>query len=327
MKVENSMIHKLKTSNKKLSALGMGCFGIGGPFMRSNGSYLAYGKVDDIESIKTIHKAIELGINIFDTADIYGVGRSEKVLGEALKGYRDDVIIATKFGSVFEEGNPRTPDKKNTSPEYIRNALKASMKRLQTDFIDVYQLHSSQHDLEDAKDVQTVLEEFVEEGLIGGYGWSTDDPKRIEIFLESQNCNSVQYAMNLTLHNDEMTKICEKNNLIGLIRSPLASGILTGKYNENTKIDSNHLLSGVDFSQERYVKINSKFQELKRIMEQEGRTLIQGQLGYLLATSETTIPIPGAKTVEQIEENAGALEFGPLSSSAVKEVNELFADV
>ncbi|MFX1570853.1 MAG: aldo/keto reductase [Promethearchaeota archaeon] len=321
------MVHTLKTSKKKLSALGMGCFGIGGPFMRSNGSYLAYGKVNDEESIKTIHKAVELGINIFDTADIYGVGRSEKILGEALKEYRDDVIIATKFGSVFEEGNPYTPDEKDTSPKYIRNALQSSMERLQTDFIDIYQFHSSQHDPDDAKKVQTVLEDLVEEGLINGYGWSTDDPKRMEIFAESQNCNSVQYAMNITLYNDKMTKLCEENKLIGLIRSPLASGILTGKYNEDSKIAEDHMLAGVDFSQERYRKINSKFQDLKKIMEREERTLIQGQLCYLMATSETTIPIPGAKTVEQIEENAGALEFGPLSSDIVKKVNELFSDV
>ena len=119
-------IKMLKGSKKALSALGMGCFGIGGPFIRSNSSYLAYGKVKDEESIKTIHKAVELGINIFDTADIYGVGRSERILGEALKEYRDDIVIATKFGSVFEEGNPHTPDKKNT--EYIRNAVESSLR-------------------------------------------------------------------------------------------------------------------------------------------------------------------------------------------------------
>ncbi len=145
---------RLKGSKKSISPLGMGCFGIGGPFMRPDGAYLAYGKVKDEESIKTIHRAIELGINIFDTADVYGVGRSERVLGEALKEYRDDVVIATKFRSVFEEGNPKTFGEKNTSPEYIRNAVESSMRRLQTDFIDIYQLHSSQHDPEDAKKVK-----------------------------------------------------------------------------------------------------------------------------------------------------------------------------
>jgi len=318
---------KLKGSKKAISALGMGCFGIGGPFMRPDGSYLAYGKVNDEESIKTIHKAIELGITIFDTADVYGVGRSEKVLGKALKGYRDNVVIATKFGSVFEEGKPESLGGKNTSPEYIRKALESSMKRLQTDFIDIYQLHSSQHDPDDVKKVQMILEDLVKEGMIGGYGWSTDDPERMEIFVKSEKCNSVQYAMNITLHNDQMIQICEKNNLVGLIRSPLASGILTGKYNEYTKIAADHMLAGVDFSQERYKKINSKFQELKGIIEQDGRTLIQGQLGYLMATSETTIPIPGAKTVEQIEENVGTLEFGPLPANKIKEIENLFADL
>ncbi|UCC19122.1 MAG: aldo/keto reductase [Promethearchaeota archaeon] len=318
---------KLKGSKKTLSALGMGCFGLGGPFMRSDGSNLAYGKVNDKESIDTIHKAIELGINLFDTADIYGVGRSEKVLGTALKGYRDDIVIATKFGSVFEEGNPLTKDGKKTSPQYIHSALEASMRRLQTDFIDIYQLHSSQHDPDDSKKVQIILEELVEEGLIGGYGWSTDDPERMEIFAKGKNCNSVQFAMNITLHNFPMIQLCEKTNLIGLIRSPLASGILTGKYNEHTSIANDHMLAGVDFSQERYKKITIKLQKLKEILKEDDRTLIQGQLGYLLAASETIIPIPGAKTVEQIEENAGTLEFGPLSLNMVNEINELFADV
>ena len=318
---------KLKGSKKNLSALGMGCFGIGGPFMRYNGAYLAYGKVKNEESIKTVHRAIELGITVFDTADIYGVGRSEKVLGKALKGYRDDVVIATKFGSVFQEGNPHTPDKKNTSSDYIRHAVESSMRRLQTDFIDIYQLHSSQHDPNDAKKVQLILEDLVEEGLIGGYGWSTDDPERIAIFANSKNCNSVEYAMNITLHNDQMIQLCEKHSLIGLIRSPLASGILTGKYNQHTKIAADHMLAGVDFSQEQYIKINIILPKLKEIMEQEGRTMIQGQLGYLMATSETTIPIPGAKTIDQVEENAKTLEFGPLSSDLVKQVDELFLDI
>ncbi len=317
---------KLKGSKKAVSPLGMGCFGLGGPFMRSDGVYLAYGKVNDEESIKTVHRAIELGINLFDTADIYGVGRSEKVLGEALKEYRDDVVIATKFGNVFEEGNPHTPSKKNTNREYIRNAIVSSMKRLQTDFIDIYQLHSSQHDPDDARRVQIILEDLVQEGIIGGYGWSTDDPKRMEQFAKGENCNSAQFALNITLQNKPMIQLCEENNLIGLLRSPLASGILTGKYNETTEIAVDHMLAGVDFSQERYKRINKTLQELKQIMEQDGRTIIQAQLGYLMGIGKNTIPIPGAKTIDQIEENARTLEFGPLSSDLVKKIDDLWPD-
>jgi aryl-alcohol dehydrogenase-like predicted oxidoreductase len=317
---------KLKGSKKTVRAVGMGCFGLGGPFMRSDGSYLAYGKVNDEESIKTVLRAIDLGINLFDTADVYGVGRSERVLGKAINEYRDNVVIATKFGSVFDEDNLRTLGKKNTSPEYIRKAIEASMKRLQTDFIDIYQLHSSQHDPEDAKRVQTHLEDLTEEGLIGGYGWSTDDPERMKIFAEGKNCNSVQYAMNITLHNNQMIELCEKNDLIGLIRSPLASGILTGKYDQYTKIAEDHMLAAVDFSQERYITINKKLPEIQRIMNQNGRTLIQGLLGYLMAINETIIPIPGAKNVKQIEENAKALELGPLSPDLVNQIEGLLLD-
>jgi aryl-alcohol dehydrogenase-like predicted oxidoreductase len=317
---------KIKGIKKEISALGMGCFGIGGPFMRSDGAYLAYGEVNDEESIKTIHRAIELGINLFDTADIYGVGRSEKILGKALKEYRETVVIATKFGSVFEEGNPQTLDKKNTSRDYIRSAVEASMKRLQTDFIDIYQLHSSQHDPNDANRVQAILEDLVEEGIIGGYGWSTDDPKRMKVFAKGKYCNSVQYAMNITLHNDQMIQLCENYNLIGLIRSPLASGILTGKYSEYSKIANDHMLAGLDFSQERYKKISKILQELKNLLEQDGRTIIQAQIGYLMATSKTTIPIPGAKTIEQIEENAKTLDFGPLPPELVKKIDDLWHD-
>ncbi|MFW9771541.1 MAG: aldo/keto reductase [Promethearchaeota archaeon] len=317
---------KLKGSKKTINALGMGCFALGGPFKRSDGTYLAYGKVNDQESIKTIHRAIELGINLFDTADIYGVGRSEKVLGEAIKEYRDDLVVATKFGSIFEEGNLLTPDKKNTSPEYIRSAIEASMERLQTDYIDIYQFHSSQHDPNDAKEVQLILEDLVEEGIIGGYGWSTDDPNRMQIFAKSKNCNSVQFAMNLTLKNEQMIQLCEKFNLIGLIRSPLASGILTGKYNEQSKIEADHMLAGVNFSQERYKKINKMLQELKNMIDQEGITIIQAQLCYLMTISDTIIPIPGAKTIAQIEENARTLELGPLSSDLVQKIDTILLD-
>jgi aryl-alcohol dehydrogenase-like predicted oxidoreductase len=201
------------------------------------------------------------------------------------------------------------------------------MKRLQTDFIDIYQLHSSKHDVEDAKKVKIILEDLVDEGKIGGYGWSTDDPERMKVFAESKNCNSVQYAMNITLHNKQMIQLCERYNLVGLIRSPLASGILTGKYKEQIKIADDHMLANVDFSQERYKIINQKLPKIEEILEEEGRTLVQGLLGYLMATSKTTIPIPGAKTVEQIEENANSLDFGPLSHDNVRQIDDLLSDL
>ncbi|NPD88700.1 MAG: aldo/keto reductase [Asgard group archaeon] len=317
---------KIGRINKEVSAIGMGCFAIGGPFYRSTGGVLAYGQVDDEESIKAIHKAIDMGVNVFDTADIYGVGRSEKVLGKALKDYRDDIVIATKFASRFEEGNPISLAGKGTSTEYIRRAIRDSFRRLQTDFIDIYQFHSSDYPIEESIKVRNTLDDLVQEGLIGSFGWSTDDVERAKFFAESNNCVAIQYALNLTHHNRLMIKFCEEENLSGLIRSPFASGTLTGKYGPDTKIQDDHMLSRLDFSDERRRKILSKLQDLKEILTEDGRSLIQGQLSWILAQSKTIIPIPGAKNVKQIKENAGTLELEPLKSDVVDKINELFQE-
>lgn len=317
---------KIRGINKQVNPIGMGCFAIGGPFYRSTGGVLAYGKVNDEESIKAIHKAIDLGVNLFDTADIYGVGKSEKVLGFALKEYRDDVVIATKFASKFEEGNPITLEGKGTSSDYIRNAIKASFRRLQTDYIDLYQLHASSHPIEEAEETRNTLEDLVQEGLIGGFGWSTDDVERAGYFAESNDFIAVQYALNLIHYNSEMIKLCEDKEITGLIRSPFSSGILTGKYKPGIKLPEDHMLSRIDFAEEKRIKILSKLDDLKEILTEDGRTLIQGQLSWILAQSDTVVPIPGAKTVTQVEENAGTISLEPLKSDVVSSITELFEE-
>lgn len=180
---------RLGKSKVEVSALGMGCFAIGGPFQGKDGNYLAYGSVNDNESKKTIHKAIDLGVNFFDTADVYGHGHSERILGSVLSEYdRNDMVIATKFANEFDEAT-KTTIGKNVDPDYIRKALEASCTRLQTDFIDLYQLHDGQHPPDSARKVILVLEDLVSEGRIGGYGWSTDDVERARIFAEEgKNC-------------------------------------------------------------------------------------------------------------------------------------------
>ncbi|MHA2097438.1 MAG: aldo/keto reductase [Candidatus Kariarchaeaceae archaeon] len=318
---------KIKGLNKSTAQLGMGCFGLGGTFYGTNGFPYAYGDVDDQESIRAIHKAIDLGINLFDTADIYGLGRSEKVLGTAIKDYRDDIIIATKFGSMFDEETQKTLDGKGTSKEYILSAIDSSMRRLQTDFIDIYQFHSSSHEIEESKGVKEVLDDLVSEGRIGGYGWSTDDVERMEFFAESEKCNSVQFALNVVFHNPEMVELCDNKQLAGLIRSPLASGTLTGKYRKGVKIAENHMLSQVDFSSERRELITEKLDILKDLLTHDGRSLIQGQLSWIMSQGNRIIPIPGAKSVQQITENAQTLEFGPLKQSTINDIKDLFANV
>jgi aryl-alcohol dehydrogenase-like predicted oxidoreductase len=309
----------------------MGCFAIGGPFQGKNGNFLAYGRVSDDESKKTIHKAIDLGVNFFDTADVYGCGHSERILGSVLSEYDyNGLVIATKFANEFDEVT-KTVIGKNVDPDYIRNALEASCKRLQTDHIDLYQLHDSQHLPESARTVMHILEDLVSEGRIRGYGWSTDDVERAQIFAkEGKNCIAIQYAIHMTRANPKMIELCEQYDLAGVIRSPLGSGILIGKYSKEylQNLSQDHMWYGQNFIEEEwFIKRQTKLEELKELLKGEDRTVTQALLSYLWDTSETTIPIPGAKTVTQIEENAAILEFGPLKPDLLRSINQIFEEI
>jgi aryl-alcohol dehydrogenase-like predicted oxidoreductase len=169
-------------SGIQVSAMGLGCWAIGGPFW-SGETPSGWGEVDDNESIRAIHKGLDLGITFFDTADVYGCGHSERVLARALAGKRPQVVIATKFANVFDEST-RQVSGSDASPAYIRRACQASLKRLATDFIDLYQLHDNGYDPALAGEVRDTLEELVKEGKIRAYGWSTDNPEGLKVFAQ-----------------------------------------------------------------------------------------------------------------------------------------------
>src|SRR6266545_6714224 len=139
---------KLGRSGIEVSAMGLGCWAIGGPFWMGE-TPVGWGEVDDEESIRAIQRGMELGVNFFDTSDVYGTGHSERVLSRALVGRRDQVVIATKFGNTFDEAT-RQLTGGNGSPEYIRQACEASLRRLKTDYIDLYQFHRGDHPIAEA---------------------------------------------------------------------------------------------------------------------------------------------------------------------------------
>jgi len=317
---------KLGKSSIKVSAMGMGCWAIGGPFKSKDGRLLAYGNVNDKESIETIQKALEIGVNIFDTAEAYGRGHSEEVLGQALKDRRDDVIIATKFSSVYDP-KTQTNFQKTAILEKLQEAVDKSLKRLQTDYIDIYQLHNARQDPTSALLIGDCLEELVDEGKIHYYGWSTDDASRAEQFAKSKHCTAIQYVLTVTRINTPIAKLCEEDNLAGIIRSPFASGTLTGKYTKDTKRNPDHMLSETDFSAERYIKTFQALDQFKELLIEQDRTLVQGILGYIWAKNDRAIPIPGAKTVNQITENAKALELGPISQQVMHEIDSIFSEL
>ncbi|MFJ5994181.1 aldo/keto reductase [Streptomyces sp. NPDC092370] len=313
----------------EVSALGFGCWAIGGEWQALDGQPLGWGKVDDEESVRAVRGALDRGVTFFDTADTYGAGHSERVLGRALGKRRADVVVATKWGNVFDE-ETRTLTGGDDSPAYLRRALTASLRRLGTDYVDLYQFHLSDTDPERAALLRDTCEELVREGLIRAYAWSTDDPARAAVFAEGPHCAAVQHALNVLQDAPAMLRLCEEAGLASINRSPLAMGLLTGKRREGQRLEAGDIRSrppawlpgfgdGSGADPEWLARVDA----LREVLTSEGRTLAQGALAWLWASSPRTVPIPGFRSVAQAEENAGALEKGALTGAQLAEVDRL----
>ena len=319
---------KLGRSGIEISALGMGCWAIGGPFW-AEGTPLGWGEVDDDESIRAIHRARDSGISFFDTANVYGAGHSERVLAKAFARMRDKVVIATKFNALFDE-ETREVTGASCAPAEIRKACEDSLRRLDTDYIDLYQFHDNGYPADKAEPVRETLEELVKEGKVRAYGWSTDFPDRAEVFAQGENCATIQLELNVLDDNQAVIDICEKYNLAAINRGPLAMGLLTGKYTASTKPSTDDVRGEKSPEWMKYFKDGKpnpdymkKIQAVREILTSNGRTLPQGALAWLWGRSEQTVPIPGFRTVKQVEENCGALAFGPLEKDQMQEIETI----
>jgi aryl-alcohol dehydrogenase-like predicted oxidoreductase len=323
---------RLGKSGIEVSALGMGCWAIGGPFWEGE-TPLGWGVVDDRESIRAIHHVLDLGVNFFDTADVYGAGHSERVLGQALADRRDRVVVATKFNSTFDE-TTRQVTGWDASPGYIREACEASLRRLGSDYIDLYQFHNNNYPVNQAGEVLETLETLVSDGKIRAYGWSTDFADRAGFFAQGENCVAIQFQINVLDDNPRVIDICEKFNLAAICRGPLAMGLLTGKYVSDSRASQDDVRG--DRSPEWMVYFQEgkpnpewleKMEAVREVLTNGGRTLAQGALAWLWARSEQTIPIPGFRTVSQVEENCTALQSGPLTADQMQEIDALLRSV
>ncbi|MFF7173362.1 aldo/keto reductase [Streptomyces pseudovenezuelae] len=317
----------LGRSGIEVSALGFGCWAIGGEWQGADGQPLGWGKVDDEESVRAVRRALDLGITFFDTADTYGAGHSERVLGRALGKRRDDVVLATKWGNVFDE-DTRTLTGSDHTPGYARRALTASLERLGTDHIDLYQLHLSDLEPGHAAELRDLCEEFVREGLIRAYAWSTDDPARGAVFAEGEHCAAVQHALNVMQDAPDMLALCAESGLASVNRSPLAMGLLAGKRQRpqdagDIRSKPPAWLQGFGDGASADPQWLARIDALKEILTSEGRTLAQGALAWIWARSPRTVPIPGFRSVGQAEQNASALEKGPLTAEQVSEVGRV----
>jgi aryl-alcohol dehydrogenase-like predicted oxidoreductase len=320
----------LGRSGIEVSALGMGCWAIGGPWSilhEDVPSPAGWGKVDDAESIRTIHAALDAGVTFFDTAANYGCGHSERILGRALGGRRKDVVIATKFGHVIDEETKIMRGDDDAIVANLRQDCENSLRRLGTDVIDLYQLHAGNLEPEKAVPVRESLEELIAEGKIRAYGWSTDHVDRAEVFAEGENCASIQFSLSALNDNTEMIALCAANGLACVNKKPLASGILTGKFTPETTFPENDFRTVIDFKDPRWAGTLRMVEGLRDALTSGGRTLAQGALAWIWARSDRTIPIPGARSEKQVRENAGAMVHGPLTRAEFEEANRIVAEI
>jgi aryl-alcohol dehydrogenase-like predicted oxidoreductase len=264
-----------------------------------------------------------MGVNFFDTAANYGAGHSEVILGRALKGKRDKVVIATKFGHIVNEQAKTVYGDAAQIIKNVRTDVENSLRRLQTDFIDIYQLHEGGYDPKLALELQSVLEELVFAGKIRWYGWSTDIVNSAREFARGEHCTSIQFRLNAIYDNSAMRKVCADFDLAGINKDPLNKGILTGKFNSTSTFPENDIRSRENFSNPETVRRLKIAEDLRDIFTSNGRTMAQGALAYIWALDERMVPIPGFKSVQQVMENAGAMQFGPLTESQVEEVQAI----
>lgn len=320
----------LGKSELEVSAMGLGCWAIGGPWTWDQPGQdpfpAGWGQIDDAESIHAIHAGLDAGITFFDTAANYGAGHSEQILGEALQGRRQDVVIATKFGHIIDEDAKTVYGDDSQILDNVRRDVENSLRRLQTDYIDIYQLHEAQYDPELALELRDVLEALVAEGKIRWYGWSTDLVDRARLFAPGEHCTSIQFRLNALADNEEMRALCAQFSLAGINKDPLNKGILTGKFTPESTFPDDDIRSGVSFQEERMRRRLNTVEALRDVFTSGGRTMAQGALAYIWGLDERMVPIPGFKTVTQVEQNAAAMTFGPLSPEEVRQVQEIVAE-
>ena len=312
----------LGRSDLQVSAMGLGCWAIGGTWYWLDG-HGGWGDVDDNESVRAIHAALDLGINFFDTAANYGTGHSERILARALDGKREKAVIATKFGFKVDETEKRVSLREDDHLQYVRAECEDSLRRLNTDVIDLYQLHVWDYPTEKVPAMVDLLESLVSAGKIRYYGWSTDRVDAARLFADGKHCVSIQHDLNVVMDAPEMLALCEELNLASVNRSPLARGALSGKYSKNPTFAQNDVRND-EWSKERFFTPTlDQLDSIRDILTSNGRTLVQGALAWIWARSEKTIPIPGFKTVAQVDENAKAMQFGPLTVEQMKEIDSL----
>ena len=270
------------------------------------------------DAVRQIQAAVELGVTFFDTADNYGQGLSERILGQALQGRREGIVVATKFG---EDPIPDQEDPWSLDATSVERKCEASLRRLEFDCIDLYLLHRRDYPLERAPALMQVLEDLVRAGKIRYYGWSTDDVERARLFARGKHCIAIEHRLNVFNDNTAMLDLCREQDLASLNRGPLLMGVLTGRWSPETKLEEGDPRAQW-FEHEEFLKVLACARQIEPYLTSEGRSCAQGALGWIWARSPLTIPLPGFRNMDQMQALVHARQFGPLPLDVMQAIAE-----
>ena len=305
---------KLGSQGLYASEIGLGCMGMSE----------FYGPRNDDESIKTLHHALEIGVGFWDTADVYGPFLNEELIGKAMKGNRQKITLATKFGIVRDPSNPQSRGF-NGSAGYVKNACEASLKRLQTDSIDLYYLHRV--------DASTPIEEtagamaaLVKEGKIKGIGFSEISSATLRRAHAVHPVTAVQSEYSLWTRDPEdgILDTCRELGIAFVAYSPLGRGFLTGQIKKESDFDaSDYRRFSPRFQGENFQKNLDLVTALENLAAKKSCTTSQLALAWVMAQGDHIFPIPGTKRIKYLDENVGALNVS-LTKEELKEINDVF---
>jgi aryl-alcohol dehydrogenase-like predicted oxidoreductase len=282
-----------------------------------------YGETNEEESIKTIHKAFELGVTFFDTADMYGPYTNEELLGKAIKGFAHKLTIATKFGIVRD---PNDPAKRgiNGKPDYVRSSCEGSLKRLGIDKIDLYYLHRKDPDTPIEVTVQA-MGELVEEGKVCGIGLSevNADTLRRAHAVYPISALQTEYSLWSREPEDELLDTCEELGIAFVAYSPLGRGFLTGQIKKFEDFDADdYRRHSPRFQGENFKKNLELVKKIEAMAEKKECSTAQLALAWVLAQRDFIFAIPGTKHIKYLEENVGALNVS-LTADELEELDAI----